>query len=63
MRNKHNVESPIQWQIKSGSCYFLCDNSLGVRPLAHFTRDNNTLNSATFSKFIEEGEWNINKVI
>ncbi|XP_055807012.1 uncharacterized protein LOC129875801 [Solanum dulcamara] len=38
MKNKHNVEPHIQWQIQSGSCLFWWDNWLGVGPLANFRK-------------------------
>ncbi|WMV39067.1 hypothetical protein MTR67_032452 [Solanum verrucosum] len=62
-RNTHKVETYIQWKIRSGSCSFWWDNWLGVGPLAQFTEDNNRFNNDTVSEFIEEGQWNINKII
>ncbi|KAG5631524.1 hypothetical protein H5410_003241 [Solanum commersonii] len=37
MKNKHIVESHIQWRIRNGSCSFWWDNWLGVGPLAQYT--------------------------
>uniref|UniRef100_M1E0C2 RNase H family protein n=1 Tax=Solanum tuberosum TaxID=4113 RepID=M1E0C2_SOLTU len=63
MKNKHTVESNIQWKIRSGSCSFWWDNWLGVGPLAHYTTNSNRFNNDSVSEFIEEGHWNIPKVI
>lgn len=57
MRNKHTVETHIQWKIKSSSCSFYGNSALGVVPHAQFTRDSNRLNNDTVSEFIE-GQWN-----
>ncbi|XP_049399720.1 uncharacterized protein LOC125863746 [Solanum stenotomum] len=63
MKNKHTVESNIQWKIRSGSCSFWWDNWLGVGPLAHYTSNSNKFNNDSVSKFIEDGHWNIPKVL
>ncbi|KAH0699154.1 hypothetical protein KY284_013369 [Solanum tuberosum] len=47
----------------SGSRSFWWANWLGVGPLAQFTEDNNRFNNDTVSEFIEEVQWNINKII
>ncbi|XP_049399717.1 uncharacterized protein LOC125863742 [Solanum stenotomum] len=63
MKNKHVVESHIQWKIRNGSCSFWWDNWLGVGPLAQYTTASNRFNNEPVSDFIEEGQWNMNKVI
>jgi len=45
MKNKHIVESHIQWKIRNGSCSFWWDNWLGVGPLAQYTTASNRFNN------------------
>ncbi|KAK6777637.1 hypothetical protein RDI58_024355 [Solanum bulbocastanum] len=63
MRNKHKVEKLIQWNLKSGSCSFWWDNWLGVGPLAYFTTASNRFNNDKVSDFIENGQWNMSKMV
>ncbi|WMV30194.1 hypothetical protein MTR67_023579 [Solanum verrucosum] len=63
MKNKHTVESHIQWKIRNESCSFWWDNWLGVGPLAQYTTASNRFNNESISEFIEEGQWKMNKVI
>ncbi|KAK4716368.1 hypothetical protein R3W88_014706 [Solanum pinnatisectum] len=63
MRNKQRVENHILWKIRSGSSSFWWDNWLGVGPLAQFTSNSNRFNNDKVTNFIEDGQWNIGKVI
>ncbi|XP_055800356.1 uncharacterized protein LOC129869757 [Solanum dulcamara] len=58
MKNKHNVEPHIQWQIQSGSCLFWWDNWLGVGPLANFRSASSRQNNTKVSSFMINGQWN-----
>ncbi|WMV15018.1 hypothetical protein MTR67_008403 [Solanum verrucosum] len=62
----------MTWRIMSNNWYSIIINgkrygffhsTRGVGPLAQFTEDNNRFNNDTVSEFIEEGQWNINKII
>ncbi|WMV13666.1 hypothetical protein MTR67_007051 [Solanum verrucosum] len=63
MKNKLTVESNIQWKIRNGSCSFWWDNWLGVGPLAHYTSNSNRFNNDSVLEFIEDGHWNMPKVL
>ncbi|XP_055814558.1 uncharacterized protein LOC129884254 [Solanum dulcamara] len=63
MKNKHNVEPHIQWQIQSGFCLFWWDNWLGIGPLAQFSTHNCRLNNTQVSSFMNNGHWNANLLI
>ncbi|XP_055802719.1 uncharacterized protein LOC129871761 [Solanum dulcamara] len=58
MKNKHNVEPHIQWQIQSGSCLFWWDNWLGVGPLANFRSASSRQNNTKVFSFMINGQWN-----
>ena len=63
MRHKHTIEAYIQWKIRSGTCFFLCDNWLGLRPLAQYTNQSNIFNNNTIADLMKNGQWNMGKVI
>ena len=63
MRHKHTIEAYIQWKIRSGPCSFWCDNWLGVGPLAQYTNEINIFNNNMIAEFMENGQWNMEKVI
>ncbi|WMV58470.1 hypothetical protein MTR67_051855 [Solanum verrucosum] len=49
--------------IINGKRYGFFHSTGGVGPLAQFIEDINRFNNDTISEFIEEGKWNINKII
>ncbi|KAG5600549.1 hypothetical protein H5410_031919 [Solanum commersonii] len=63
MGNKHTIETHIHWKIRLGTCSFWRDNWLGVGPLAHYSTNSNRFNTATISDFMENGQWDIERVI
>ena len=58
MKNKHNVEEHIKWQINSGSCSFWLDDLLGIGALAMFNNTISSFNNDTFNEFMINGYWN-----
>lgn len=59
MKNKHKMETYIQWKINSGNCSFWWDDWLGVGPLANFRDVSCRLNNSKVADFIVDGQWNV----
>ncbi|XP_055830788.1 uncharacterized protein LOC129899799 [Solanum dulcamara] len=62
MANKIDIEPHIHWHINSGTNSFWWDDWLGSGPLAYHNNHLPRLNNTRVSEYIENGEWNVQKI-